>query len=259
MFWIIFLISIFAVLALWILIRCIYIPKFAPHTLFFSGPGSGKTMFLTRYCIQLCKKGCFTFSNYALGGGSHGARKHQKFSLHEVRNQRTATRKSVHTPVGSCTQPMRFDKSMLGTYRFPPGSVLFFDEASLNGYDNRDFKDNFKNNKSLEYFKLIRHYQNSMVWSNQGWDELDKKIRTLCTQYWLVTKLPLFSVAVRYFVRVRPREGDDEFHDHYKPASPLRLIFDPNVVQLVYRPYWGKFYDSWSTPDLPDAPLVPWS
>lgn len=228
MFWLFFILFTIVFIVVWILVHCKYVPRHDSHVLYFSEPGSGKTMFLTRIAYRLYKKGVPVFSNY-----------------------------NIRFPDGG--SPFMFSKSDLGVYSFPPGCVLLFDEASLNGYDNRDFKDNFRNNRSLEYFKLIRHFQNSMVWSNQGWDELDKKIRTLCSQYWLVTKLPFFSVAVRYFKRVRPRDGDDEFHDHYKPANLARLIFDPRVIQLVYRPKYGKMYDSWSVPLLPRIERVTWS
>lgn len=202
----------------WFLEHTLYVVRPGSHVLYFGEVGCGKTMFLTRLAYKYYKKKIPVYSNYP-----------------------------IYFPVGST---FKLSKSMLGTFRFPAGSVLLFDEASLNGFDNRDFKDNFKNNNSLEYLKLIRHYQNSMIWSNQGWDECDKKIRTLCSQYWLVKKLPFFSVGIRYFVRPGTSE-DDDFKDRYVTANVFRLLFDPRCLQLVFRPKYGKFYDSWETPPLP--------
>lgn len=197
----------------WVGIRLIYIPRPSSHTLYFGAVGSGKTMFLTKLAVKYCNKYTI-FSNYPI----------------------------------AYPNVYKFNKSMLGVYEFPKNSILLFDECSLNGFDNREFKNNFKGNNSLEYFKLIRHFRNCIVWSNQGWDEADKKIKTLCNTLYIVKKLPLISVATRIYMDSKIDQISGVPADKYRYPSVLRLIFDPNCIHLVFRRKYGQYYNSWSVP-----------
>lgn len=207
----------------WIVIRLIYVPYPAPHTLYFGGPGSGKTMFLTRLAAKY-NRDHKIFSNYMI-------------KLPGV---------------------YKLSKKDFGIIEFPPGSILLFDEASLNGYDNRDFKDNFKDNNAMEFVKLIRHFKCVCVWSNQGWDELDKKIRILSSALYLVKKLPLVSIAIRIYVQPSVNKEDHTITDNYRYANLFRLIFDPKCVQLVLRSKYGGLYNSWEHPRYKSPTLQPW-
>lgn len=220
MIWLIVFIVVF--IAVWILLRVFNVVKPQPVTLYFGAPRSGKTMFLTRLAVKYHSK-LTTFSNYPLN----------------------------LDPLYS------FNKRHFDTFQFPEYSLLLFDEGSLNGFDNRNFKSNFSEN-SLEYLKLIGHYKNLIVFANQGWDELDKKIRILTTQVWLVKKLPLFSVAIRIYLTTGIDDISKEPKDYYKFPNLLRLIFDPSVIQLCYRPAYYKYYDSWDRPIRPDIKLRKW-
>ena len=119
----------------WILIRLFHVPEPEIFSLYFGSPGCGKTTFLTRLAVKSLKKNR-VFTNYKV----------------------------------NCDGIAKFEKVNIGKDAFPEYSLLIFDEGSLNGFDNRDFKTNFKNNNSLEYFKLLRHYKNSVVFGNQGFD-----------------------------------------------------------------------------------------
>ena len=56
------------------------------------------------------------------------------------------------------------------------GGRVIIDEAGIE-YNNREFKDFSK--KSLYFYKYHRHYQLAVDVFSQGFDDMDKKIRTL--------------------------------------------------------------------------------
>lgn len=185
-------------------------------TLYFGPPGCGKTTFLAKIASQLQRKNTDVFSN---------------------------------VPIDGC---YAYSRSDIGKFSFPENSILLFDEGSLNGYDNRDHKDNFKGNHAMDYFKLIRHYKNKIIFSNQGWDELDKKIRTLTVQLWYVRSFGPFSYAMRIFKSVDVDEESKQIVDGYVLPSKLKLIFCSSYTQIVYRPKYYRYFDSYSRPELPE-------
>ena len=211
--------------SIWFLLRFNRKPKYTdPFNLYFGSPGCGKTTFLVADAINYNKMGYNVFSNISL--------KFPKFN--------------------NCF----FDKTYIGNCLFPEKSILLFDEGSLNGFDNRDHRDNFKDKDSLVYLKTIRHYKNAIIFYNQGFDELDKKIRILCNRVWIVKKIGPFSMAILIKKKV---EIDKETHDikdgYYKP-SVFSLIFCPSVVRIIFRPMFYKYFDSYSKMDIG---LVPYS
>ena len=76
------------------------------------------------------------------------------------------------------------DRDDLGVFRFGSSSrtgVVLYDESSFDGFDNRDYKINFKNESGkniLKGLKKARHRHYGIVYANQGFEELDKKIRS---------------------------------------------------------------------------------
>lgn len=219
-----FLIALFLLVALWILIRCLYIPYPEPHTLYFGKPGSGKTMFLTRIALKFKDKHT-VLSNYAIAD----------------------------------PKVYKIKKSDFGHFALPDGSIVLFDEASLSGFDNRDFKNNFRDEKNLDFFKKIRHHKAVMVWSNQGYNELDVKIRTLTNAIYLVKKLPFFSVALRIYFDTGPKRDTKTIEDQYTYASIVRMMFDPRCIQFLLRSKYGRYYNSWEREKLPPLRLRPWT
>lgn len=206
---------IFLLFGLWFFLRLDRRPRFTDSVnLYFGSPGCGKTTFLVSDSFKYKKMGYDVYTNIFLN--------HTKY----------------------------FDKSYLGKYEFPPKSILLFDEGSLNGFDNRDFKANFKDSNVLVYLKMIRHYKNKIVFYNQGYDELDKKIRTLCLRNWYVKKIGPFSMATKIDKKV---EIDKETHDikdgYYKP-SIFSIIFNRSCVRIIFRPWYYKYFDSYNKLDL---------
>lgn len=72
----------------------------------------------------------------------------------------------------------KLDENDLGTYDMSFGGAgchAIYDESTINGLDNRGYKDFAKTNKPL-YFSIIRHMSNMMDVFSQGYD-IDKRIR----------------------------------------------------------------------------------
>lgn len=207
----------------WLLVHSLRLPALDTFNLYFGPPGCGKTMFLAKIAYRYHKKNT-VFSNFSI-------------LLDGV---------------------FKFKKADLGSYSFPEGSILLFDEGSLNGFDNRNFKSNFKDQGILDYLKKLRHYRNKIVFSNQGWDELDLKIRTLTRNYFLVKKLPLFSIAFRVRANVGVDKETKQIIDSYKMPNLLSILFSPDSCYLVFRPKYGKLYNSWERSDLPSIIKERW-
>lgn len=202
----------------------IRVPYPQTFCLYFGSPGCGKTTFLTRMAIKFRKK-------------------YNLFTNFDVNSD------DIYS----------FEKKDIGERSFPEYSLCLFDEGSLNGFDNRDFKTNFKDNNALEYFKLLRHYKNSMVFGNQGFDELDKKIRTLTNEFWIVKKFWRFSYAIRVFKYTDVDTLTHQIIDGYKFPSGLKILLFPKYCQIIYRPRWYKYFDSFERPELEEIEKVTWS
>ena len=213
-------------IALWVLLRLNKFDKTVDvFNLYFGSPGCGKTSFLVADAKKFNKKGYKVFSNICI------------------------------------PETYKFDKSYIGKYAFPEGSILLFDEGSLNGFDNRDYKSNFRENPDcLGYLKLLRHYSNKIIFYNQGYDELDKKIRTLTIKNWIVKRIGPFSVATL----VRKRSiVDKETHtivDGFFMPNIFSLIFSRRCTRIIYRPNFYADFDSYDKPllNLEPVPLDYW-
>ena len=147
-----------------------------------------------------------------------------------------------------------YTKPELGQYRFD-GAATFFDEASLNGFDNRDFKTNFKLPGMLETFKKHRQMDMPMVFSNQGFEECDIKIRqSLANKTYFCENMGLFCRASLMIREVTISEIDGQPQEGYRFPTLLERLVDPSV-QLYAIPQWyGKYYSTKSPPDRPAHP-----
>lgn len=222
---IIFVLFIFFIIFVisWVLLRLFRVPYPQTFALYFGSPGCGKTTFLTRLAVKKRDK-YHVFTNFDV----------------------------------SESGVYRFEKADIGSRAFPEYSLLLFDEGSLNGFDNRDFKTNFKDNNALEYFKLLRHYKNSIVFGNQGFDELDKKIRTLTNEFWIVKKFWKFSYAIRVFKYTDIDPNTKQIIDGYRFPPGLKLLLFPKYCQIIYRPSWYKYFDSFERPALDEIDKNEW-
>ncbi len=215
----IILVSIFLFLLflffLWFILRLDRRPKLVDCVnLYFGSPRCGKTTFLVADSFKYKKMGYDVYTNIPLS--------HTKY----------------------------FDKSYLGRYEFPANSMLLFDEGSLNGFDSRDYKSNFKEQNMLVYLKMIGHYKNKIIFYNQGFDELDKKIRTLCMRIWYVKKIGCFSFATLINKKVEIDKDTHDIRDGYYKPSVFSLIFFPGCLRIIFRPRYYKYFDSYNKLDI---------
>ena len=142
-----------------------------------------------------------------------------------------------------------FDPSNIYSYSFPIGSVIYIDEASLL-WSNRDVftsKNKDKMKPIIEWFQQQRKYQVSVHMFSVSFD-IDKKIRDLCDEMYLVRKymrvLTIAQHVVRKPVIVHP-QGDS-------PASIQDDIIEDGLIlapfggiKLCFIPKWSKYFDTY--------------
>ena len=186
--------------------------QFSPVTYLFGAPGSGKSTVLCAIAQGFIKKGVRVYSNSDIIG------------------------------------TIRIQDEDLGRYSFR-SSVILIDEAGL-GYNNREFKNGLMNDKQrLEYWRLVRHFGSIIVIASQGWDEVDKKCRTLAQSYYLITRsiIPGFT-SIRKVIK----KCDIDQNTH-QPTD--FFIFDvPWHNRHVWRRKYYKYFNSFSCPELPEYP-----
>lgn len=179
-------------------------------SIYFGLPGAGKTTIAARNAAKCLKHGMKVYSNVPIKG----------------------------------TIPYEADD--LGLYEISDGRVIL-DEAGIE-FNNRDFK-NFKKS-TLAFFKLHRHYGVSIDVFSQGWDDMDKKIRTLAQKYYLVKRsiIPFFIAIVPIRRRIGVNEFTKEICDTYSIDSGLLSLF---TTERFFAPRFWKMFDSFEAPSLP--------
>lgn len=142
-------------------------------------------------------------------------------------------------------------RKAFGFFRAPEGSLIAIDEASLNGWDNRDWQKNFTP-ESLSYWKKIRHYKNCAVLTNQGFAELDCKIRdSLCNCIYYVTNHGWYSKAVRMDKSVTFSDVTGLPQEGYCMPSIWQRLLDPSCVLYVRHKTGGKNFSTYNPDNLP--------
>lgn len=177
-------------------------------TMIFGKKGSGKTTLLTKLSIKYNKMGYKVFSNVEIFGTN------------------------------------KLDISDIGVNDFPPKSVLLIDEVSLI-WDNRNFK-SFKP-EVARYFRLQRHYKNVVYLFSQNFD-VDKKIRDLCDDMYLLTNIFCF-ISVARKIRKTPtlHQPDQDGSGETKGEGFITEDFSfdfPTSWIFTYIPRYIKFFNS---------------
>lgn len=186
--------------------------------LFFGLPGSGKSMFLARAGVR--------------------ERKHFK---HVFVNEIMSSYKASDGV---------YSKSDLGKYDFDH-ALLLFDEASLNGFDNRDWAKNFTPDQ-MSFLKQVRKYHCSMIFSNQGWEEMDVKIRKgLTSRVYYVENHGWYSSATLLEKDITVSELSGDIQEGYVMPSFFDRLKDPSKKIYAFHRRWGAMYDTYQHLDLP--------
>lgn len=178
----------------------------------YGGPGSGKSTYACYLARKALASGVPVFSN---------------------------------VPILGCYVLHRED---IGQYKIPSGSLVIFDEIGIE-YNNRDFKNNFSKSsggtRALEWWKKHRHEGCQCLILSQGFDDMDKKLQTLGSHYFIVRHSMIPGMITLRQIRKRPMI-DEKSHqpiDYYdwQPFSKHRVFM---------RPLW-KYFDSFDKMNLP--------
>lgn len=194
---------------------------------YFGLPGSGKTTFLTMLAQKQLKSMAKGKSPY----------KHILTNFY-------------------CDGCEKIDFDDLGRYQFD-NALILLDEITIDA-DNRDFKSFGK--EKVTFFVLHRHYCCDIVYFTQQWDAVDKKIRSLTSNLFYVTKsfsnvqgilfrpFQSFSVARKVFRQLEINEYTNQIVYGYRFPSTFERFFG-RTKQICYRPKWYKYFDSWEKPE----------
>lgn len=148
-----------------------------------------------------------------------------------------------NVPIDGCLQ---IDRTTLGTYQVVDGLVIW-DEAGIdwNNRNTNSFSRSSGEQHILEWFKKHRHEGCEVVVFSQGFDDMDKKIRTLATNLYLVRRSLIPGCIVRKTIRKRP--GIDEYT--HKPDDLYDFVRFSGK-RIWARSVWGSF-DSFDRMQLP--------
>lgn len=128
-------------------------------------------------------------------------------------------------------------------YQFPERSAIFIDEVSLI-WDNRNFKN--MDPKVVEWFRYQRHYKCRVYLFSQSFD-IDKKLRDLCDEMYIVGKIARVLVRAKRIIRkpvvVHPSpESPARIDEDLIVDGPLMFLFGGRLYAWI--PKWVKFFDS---------------
>jgi len=174
--------------------------------IYFGVPGSGKSTYAAYITKKVLKKGGRVWSNVPILGA---------MKLNPIED--------------------------IGKHMIQNGHVII-DEAGCE-YNNRDFKSFSKD--STYFYKHHRHYKTTVHLFSQGFDDMDKKLRTLATHLFVLKKsmIPFFIAKYQISKKVGINEMTKDICDeYYKIPFSTRWIFCPVL--------WDMF-DSYSTKELP--------
>lgn len=216
----------------------------------FGKKGSGKTTYLTKQAIIHASKGWTVYSTVDIPFT-------YKFDYKDLGIY--ATPANLLNPFSEMRLPdnniLKVSKKMRKLLNKvltvkPNGNVLILiDEVGMI-WDNRKFKT--FSDSTRDWFKLQRHYKCKVYLFSQQFD-IDKKIRDLCDDMWLVqSKFRVFSYGKRIIRKLDIIEavGDSESRivDQLKFDSILFAFLGSR--SLTYIPFWVQLFDSFEAPEL---------
>lgn len=182
-------------------------------TIVYGGPGSGKSTFAAYCARRALASGYPVYSN---------------------------------VPIKGCYEIFKSD---IGVNKLHGPGLLIFDEIGIE-YNNRDFAKNFsgknaKQTEALEWWKKHRHEGIECIICSQGFDDMDKKLQTLGTDYFICRHSLIPGFITLRQIRKRPMIDDKthspvDFYD-WVPFSKKRIMM---------RPLW-KYFDSFDQMQLP--------
>lgn len=133
------------------------------------------------------------------------------------------------------------NKEDIGHYMIQ-NCLLLIDEAGLD-YNNRNYK-KFSDEETY-FYKYHRHYNVDIAIFSQGYDDMDKKLRTLATRYYIVKRsiLPGFIKRKLITKRIDIDKQTSQIIDKYDYA-----LFG---IKYIYCPKLWKMFNSCTYKELP--------
>lgn len=153
------------------------------------------------------------------------------------------------------------DLDDLGKYTVPGNAYLAVDEAGIQ-YNNRLFKTFPK--AAIQWFKLHRHYGVDIDLFSQSWEDTDITLRRLTDELWYCYRIGPWTLTRRVYKRVMIDPNTHQIIDGYQMPNFLWLLVWPlwklrlvdTKFGLCYRPFYYKYFDSWSRFELPEYPKI---
>lgn len=183
----------------------------------FGKKGSGKSTLLEKLSNQYLKKGWTVYSTEVTGDLS--------FTTYDSDSINPISPRDIYK------------------YNFPERSAIFIDEVSLI-WDNRNFKNMDTN--VVEWFRYQRHHKCRVYLFSQSFD-IDKKLRDLCDEMYIVGKLARVLVRAKRIIRkpvvVHPSpEAPARIDEDLIVDGPLMAFFGGRIYAWI--PYWAKTFNS---------------
>lgn len=183
----------------------------------FGKKGSGKSTLLEKLSNQYLKKGWTVYSTEVTGDLS--------FTTYDPDSINPISPRDIYK------------------YNFPERSAIFIDEVSLI-WDNRNFKN--MDTKVVEWFRYQRHHKCRVYLFSQSFD-IDKKLRDLCDEMYIVGKLARVLVRAKRIIRkpvvVHPSpEAPARIDEDLIVDGPLMAFFGGRIYAWI--PYWAKTFNS---------------
>lgn len=189
-------------------------------TVLYGGPGSGKSTVLALYAKKYQLAGYPVYSN---------------------------------VPIKGCFQ-LEIDD--IGKFRIPPQSLLIVDEIGSE-MNNRDFKNRFQGVKNkdgsitpsmaLKWWKQHRHEEVECICASQMFDDMDKKVSSLGSHYYIVRKFP-FRIPIVMCRELRKKPDLDEIS--HQPVDGY--YYKKWSTVFCWAPSVWPFFDSFAKMDLPE-------
>lgn len=191
---------------------CLPIPRFKlqPSSLytFYGAPGCGKSTLAAYFARRAQLSGITVYSNL---------------------------------PINGCR---KFEKEDLGTYLME-NCLILWDEVGVDA-NSRNYSLNFKGNPQIvKFLKYHRHENAMMMVFSQGFDDMDKIIRTLSTEMFVVRR-GIFN-TIKY-KRIAKKPDIDEIT--HKPDDIYDFV--PFSTKRIFAPIVWKMFNSYERLNLPE-------
>lgn len=220
--WLIFLILIFIIykVRLWWPVKWPKAKLYASRcSIYYGAPGVGKTTYACYLARRAINSGYDVYSN---------------------------------VPIKGC---YKVSKEDLGVYEIS-NALVIWDEVGLD-FNSRDYKQSMNKASGqahiLKWFKYHRHEGCELAVFSQGFDDMDKKIRDLNTDMYIIRRGLIPNTTVRRRIKKRP-DIDDITHTPIDKYFFVRL----GSSRIYNRPLW-KYFDSFERLGLPQKEWEKWT